>query len=171
MRHEVAAPMTVPVPTTSHRNASPAPQAATAARLARGVTVLALAALALGSVGCKAHSPVILKPTTDFYAERGASKYPPHNNKVFITQQELPADSVEVLGRIEHGRVWYGSWKNIRGPMADEGRKMGADAVMNVRAWKQPSGWSWASPHGTGVAVKIKDPDRLDLSKFDGESF
>ena len=75
----------------------------------------------------------------------------------------------EIIASIEVGKVWYGSSKHILSSMAVRAREIGADAVIEVKTWRQPSGWSWAAPHGSGKAIKILDPSSIDLSNFKGE--
>lgn len=123
----------------------------------------------LGLVGCSAHSPFIIKNTTDIN-QRSVVKYPPHGNRVFVTKESLPPSvKYEVLGQLEVGKVWYGSSNKVLQSLADGARKLGADAVVDVKTWYQPSGWSWAAPHGSGKAVKIIDPASADFSRFRGE--
>ncbi len=127
--------------------------------------------IVLGLAGCSApaHSPFIIKSTTDVN-QLGATKYPPHSNRVFVTSASLPATtSYEVLGSLEVGKVWYGSSKKVLQSLADGARKLGADAVVEVKTWKQASGWSWAAPHGSGKAVKITEPASVDFSNLEGD--
>lgn len=128
-----------------------------------------LGALAVGLYGCSAHSPLIVTSTTDV-TQVAEKKYPPHQNKVFVTNQLLPESArYEVLGKIEVGKVWYGSSHKVLESLADGARELGADAVVEVKTWHQPSGWSWAAPHGSGKAVKITDPSSVDFSALTGE--
>ena len=120
-------------------------------------------------MSCSAHNPFIITNTTQ--AENVSNnKYAPHTNKVFITSESLPTTAnFEIIASIEVGKVWYGSTKNISSSMAVRAREIGADAVIEVETWRQPSGWSWAAPHGSGKAIKILDPASIDLSKLQGE--
>jgi len=125
--------------------------------------------IVLGLVGCSAHNPFIIKNTTDIN-QSGVTKYPPHCNRVFVTNESLPPTAkYEVLGQLEVGKVWYGSSDNVLESLADGARKIGADAVVEVETWHQPSGWSWAAPHGSGKAIKITDSASMDFSKLQGE--
>jgi hypothetical protein len=111
--------------------------------------------------GCAAHSPMIVKNTTDTHPV-SQSRYPAHHDKVFVTQQPLPSGvAAEELARIDVGKIWYGSSKNVEISMADRARELGANAVVQVKTWHQPSGFSWAAPHGSGVAVRV-DPKVLE---------
>jgi hypothetical protein len=66
----------------------------------------------------------------------------------------------EVIGIIDVGKIWYSGADGIRGEMAQRARALGADAVINAKQWRQPSGFAWAAPHGRGEAVKLLDKDK-----------
>jgi len=59
------------------------------------------------------------------------------------------------------GKIWYSGADDIMGEMAHRGRELGADAVINIKQWRQPSGFAWAAPHGHGEAVKILNKDKV----------
>ena len=125
--------------------------------------------ITMGLAGCSAHNPFIIKNTTDIN-QVGATKYQPHSNRVFVTSTILPTTAqYEVLGTLEVGKIWYGSSDNVLQSLADGARELGADAVMDVKTWHQPSGWSWAAPHGSGKAVKITKSTSVDLSNLGGD--
>jgi uncharacterized protein YbjQ (UPF0145 family) len=87
-----------------------------------------------------------------------------------VTRASLPATAkYEVLGQLEVGKVWYGSSRNVLKSLADGARKLGADAVVEVKTWRQPSGWSWAAPHGSGMVVKITEPGSVEFSILGGD--
>ncbi|MCF8082703.1 MAG: hypothetical protein K9M96_06395 [Deltaproteobacteria bacterium] len=117
--------------------------------------------------GCSAHSAWITKDTTDT-APITETAYPAHNNKVFVTENSIKEGQFTPVARIDIGKVWYGSTDNVLESMAIRAREIGADAVIDVKTWRQPSGWSWAAPHGSGLAVKMKDND-LDFSGLSGK--
>jgi uncharacterized protein YbjQ (UPF0145 family) len=120
-------------------------------------------------VGCSAHNPFIITNTTDVN-QLSTSKYEPHNNRIYVTSANAPATAkYEVLGQVEVGKVWYGSSQDVLQSLADAARKLGADAVVEVQTWLQPSGWSWAAPHGSGKAIKITEPASVDFSILEGE--
>lgn len=131
--------------------------------------IISVFMIILGLAGCSAHSPFIIKDTIDVN-QFEATKYPPHRNRVFVTSASLPATTkYEILGSLEVGKVWYGSSDNVIQSLADGARKLGADAVVEVKTWHQPSGWSWAAPHGSGKAVKIIKPANAELSNLRGD--
>lgn len=125
-----------------------------------------LLACVLGAIaGCSAHSPMILKNTTDV-SPTVSQRYPSHLNPVLVVEGPLPADiEYNVIATIDVGRNWYSGADGILVEMAQRAREMGADAVINVKRWRQPSGFAWAAPHGQGQAVRILNKDKArDLS-------
>jgi hypothetical protein len=110
---------------------------------------------------------MILKPTTDVAAV-SSQKYPAHTNPVLVVEGPLP-DSIEyeVIATIDIGKIWYSGSDGLLAEMAIKAKQLGADAVINVNRWRQPSGFAWAAPHGKGQAVKIlKKPANMDLSSL-----
>jgi hypothetical protein len=125
--------------------------------------------MALLLTGCSAHSPFILTSTTDVN-QTSATRYAPHSSRILVTRASLPPTAkYEVLGQLEVGKVWYGSSRNVLQSLADGARNLGADAVVEVKTWHQPSGWSWAAPHGSGMAVKITEQGSVEFSKLGGD--
>ncbi len=118
--------------------------------------------------GCSAHSPFILKNSVDVLPV-AALGLEPHSKKVFVTRSRLDADTYEIVARIDIGRIWYGSSSNIMQSMATRARELGADAVVELSTWRQPSGFSWSAPHGSGKAVKFKSDTKPDLSEVPGD--
>jgi uncharacterized protein YbjQ (UPF0145 family) len=118
--------------------------------------------------GCSAHSPMIIKNTVDTES-RTTVQYPPTQQKIFVTGERLPADSYDPVARIDVGKIWYGSSQNVLVSLADRARELGADAVIDVKTWHQPSGFSWAAPHGSGLAVKVKDRASLEKGQIPGD--
>lgn len=126
-------------------------------------------ALLVGLEGCAAHSPFIFKNTTDSeaYSQTPAQA---HSNKVLFLDSSLPEGvKFEVLGEINAGRIWYGGTDSVLNQMAEKARELGADAVIEIGTWYQPSGFAWAAPHGTGKAIRILNKGSVDLSKLGGQ--
>lgn len=82
---------------------------------------------------------------------------------IFITQSGLPTDlEYEVIGLIKaNARQGYDSAESLYPMLADEARKVGANAVINVYGGRAVSAFSWASPYTGGTAVKIKNTEAL----------
>lgn len=118
--------------------------------------------------GCSAHSAFIAQDTTDT-AQIGKTAYSAHENKVFVSTDSISDKTAfTTIAKIDVGKIWYGSTDNVRESMAIRAREIGANAVIKVETWRQPSGWSWAAPHGSGLAIKVNDPD-FDFSKLKGD--
>ena len=123
---------------------------------------------ALSLAGCSAHSPLILTNTTDS-EPIDTSKFKPHVESVFVTKQSLPADvEYDFVSTIDVGKIWYGSTGNVLESMGERARELGANAVIDVKTWHQPSGFSWAAPHGSGRAVVINDMEKFKSSGIVG---
>ena len=127
--------------------------------------LLYISALTLTLCACSAHNPFIVTSTTDV-KPAAARHYPAYVGPVLVVAGPLPSNArFEMIGEIEIGKVWYGGADRILQELADRARELGADAVIDVKTWHQPSGYSWAAPHGHGQAVKLLNPEELhDLS-------
>ena len=123
-----------------------------------------LATLA-GLAGCSAHHPLILKNTTDV-ATVAAEPLAPHSAPVLITEAALPESvGYQLIAQIDVGKAWYGRRQSVLEALAESAREIGADAVVEVKTWWQPSGYSWWAPHGRGKAVKLEaGAERIDLA-------
>jgi hypothetical protein len=118
--------------------------------------------------GCSAHNPLIIKNTTES-TKLTTKRYPAHSDPVFITEETLPSDfNYEIIEQIEIGKVWYGDKNDIEESLAIRAQQIGADAVIDVKTWHQPSGWSWAAPHGSGKAIKFSDKSSINLTEVKG---
>lgn len=125
---------------------------------------------AFSLAGCSAHSPFIGKDTEEVHHSGTSQKYDAHTKQVYVTIANLPPGiQYETLATLEIGKVWYGSDDKVRESMAEEARKIGADAVVEIKTWHQPSGWSWSAPHGSGKAIKLVDTAKMDWSDLGGE--
>jgi hypothetical protein len=124
--------------------------------------------LVLALAGCAAHSPMIMKNTVDVDANPNV-KAAAHNNKVLFVENTLPSNvKYDVLGEINIGKIWYGGGDALLDEMADKARALGADAVIEVGTWKQPSGFAWAAPHASGKAIKLLNKKSVDMKALAG---
>lgn len=124
--------------------------------------------LALLVSACSAHNPFIVSNKT-VSAPVSEAKFSPHSDKVFFTKQPLPLSvKFELISTIDVGKVWYGSSKSVYESMAERARQLGANAVVQVKTWHQPSGYSWSAPHGSGQAIHVDDIDQLDALNLQG---
>ena len=110
--------------------------------------------------GCSTHSIWIPVDTVSTQAVPG--RFPAHTNKVFLTDLPIPASvAYESLGRIDAGKTAACSTDRLLLMMANQSREIGANAVINLKTWRQPSGWSWNAPHGSGEAIRIANTNSL----------
>lgn len=117
--------------------------------------------------GCSAHSPFIIKNTTD--SSPVQHEYPPTQDRVFVTEQPLPASVTFVpIATVDVGKAWYGSTDGVLVAIADRARELGANAVIETKTWHQPAGFSWYSPEGSGLAVRVNDVKSLEASGVNG---
>ncbi len=117
--------------------------------------------------GCSAHSPFILKNTTD--SSLVQNKFPPSQERVFVTDQGLPGSVAFVpISTIDVGKAWYGSTDEVLATMADRARELGANAVIQTKTWHQPAGFAWYSPEGSGLAVRVNNVKSLETSGING---
>lgn len=90
-----------------------------------------------------------------------ANAYPPNNGRVCFLETPLPPSvKHEVLGKIRATKRSYGGTDELYEPMAYEARRLGADAIIGIRAgqrFKGPMPWRIMAPSSGGIAVKIFD--------------
>lgn len=85
------------------------------------------------------------------------------NTKTLVTFNSLPAQGdFEVLGRIEVYSRWFGSTRKAMALLGEKARSMGANAVVETAVWQAPAFPATVAPHGTGIAVRIKDLQLLE---------
>jgi uncharacterized protein YbjQ (UPF0145 family) len=78
----------------------------------------------------------------------------------------------QVLGRIAVRKQSYGSIDWALDRLAAEARKAGAIAVVDVVTSFAPAMGGWATPHATGIAVRITTPSIeavADMVRIKGE--
>jgi len=116
---------------------------------------------------CSAHSPFILNETIDSAAPDTTA--PASTDKVFITKQPLPPGvAFETVSTIDVGTLFYGSVDRVFVLMANRARELHANAVVEVKTWRQPSGYSYAAPDGSGIAVRVADIKAMESSGIQG---
>jgi len=123
--------------------------------------VLPALVLALSLVGCAATS------SSTVTAE--GKGLPPYTGKVFVTEEALPAGLKFVeIGQVEaDAKAGYGSGTNLYPLLADEARKLGANAVVEVGGGRRPTLLSWAAAFVYGKAIKIENLEELKKLKGD----
>lgn len=121
--------------------------------------VVIVCGLVLPIAACSAHSSMKLGSATDTVPVDTTQRVAPHSEPVFVTKETLAPGTYRVIARIDVGKSWYGGPTAVYQSLADRARELGADAVIQVETWLQPSGFSWAAPHGSGQAVKLLKGD------------
>lgn len=132
-------------------------------------TMIAVIALAALASGCSTHSPMRMSNAATVTGN-SSTTYAAHTNKVFVTEEVLAsAVQYERLGQIDIGMTTYSSMEEVLKRLANKARELGADAVVDVHTWRQPSGWAWIAPQGKGQAVRFKDKASVDFSALKGD--
>ena len=96
--------------------------------------------------------------TVDYVSVSEQTKGP-----IFITSTDLPEGlDYEVIGVVKaNARQGYSGVQSLYPLLADEARKVGANAVINTYGGRAVSAFSWAAPYTGGTAIKIKNADKL----------
>jgi hypothetical protein len=121
--------------------------------------------------GCSApHSPANFRSVTVTAPAVAPSKtYPARKDTIWVTKADIPPGvKYEVLEVLDVGGKWYGGSEKAYIMLAKRARKIGADAVIRVSTWHQPSAFSWAAPQGHGEAIKFLAPRSFDVTKLEG---
>lgn len=130
------------------------------------IPLIAVAALASG---CATHSPMRMSNAASV-TSKSTTTYAAHTNKVFVTEAVLASSiQFERLGQIDIGMTTYSSMDEVLKRLANKARELGADAVVDVHTWRQPSGWAWIAPQGKGQAVRFTDKASIDFMELKGE--
>ena len=87
----------------------------------------------------------------------------PSQGPVFVSQNSIPAElGHKVLGSVKaNARTGTDRVEKLYPLLAEEARKMDANAVFNARGGHAPAAFSWAAPFVTGQAVRVDDPEKL----------
>ncbi|QJD59751.1 hypothetical protein HG264_12965 [Pseudomonas sp. gcc21] len=83
---------------------------------------------------------------------------------IFIMRTSLPSDvEYEVIGQIKaNARTGYDNVESLYPMLAEEARKVGANAIVDVYGGRTVSAFSWAAPFTGGTAVSVEDPSLLN---------
>lgn len=115
-----------------------------------------LLALVAAVAGCASG----VKTKTELVGGRNAS-VTARNGPVCMLAGGLP-DGIQsvAIGKMKATKGTYGAVDNLMLPMADEARRVGADAIINLQAgqrFKGPLPWRYNAPTGAGIAVRFVD--------------
>lgn len=125
----------------------------------RSLRVFSALVFALSLAGCAATS------TSTVSSE--AKGLPAYTGKVFVTEEALPPglqfiEVGEVEAEIKSG---YESGTKLYPLLAEEARKLGANAVVEVGGGRRPTLLSWAAAFVYGKAIKVENLDELKALK------
>jgi hypothetical protein len=96
----------------------------------------------------------------------------PHNDLICMLAGMLPEEyEYSHIGRINVGKGTYGSQDEVLQAMANEARRIGVDAIIDLQS-KSRHGiapWRYSTPVSDGLLVKLKaDSAPLDCEKAGG---
>jgi len=90
------------------------------------------------------------------------TKKPCYEGKVFLTECGLPAsEPAEQIGKVDVSTVTDQPTDTVLIMLSDQARAAGANAVIDLKIWRQGSGFSWKAPQGSGLAVRVADTNSL----------
>jgi hypothetical protein len=111
--------------------------------------------------------------TSVVFASEERDTLKPHNALVCMLNGALPEEIKYVeIGRITATKGTYGGVDEVLQAMADEGRRIGVNAIVELRSRQRGSvlPWRHASPIGNGRLVKLDaDSPALDCEKIGGK--
>ncbi len=85
------------------------------------------------------------------------------NGPIYITTASIP-NKIEyvVIGSIKaNARSGYDSTESLYPLIANEAKKVGANAVIEVYGGRSVSAFSWSAPYVGGIAIRVKDIEKL----------
>lgn len=92
------------------------------------------------------------------------------NKKVFLMEAALPDPAAyQVLGEIKVIRIDDVGYAAIYQELANKALDVGADAVVEIATWREPTTRTFGSPQGMGKAIKVKKGVKIDFSKMKGQ--
>jgi hypothetical protein len=129
-----------------------------------------LALLALVCFGCAQDNAITANTDRDLFIGKPAAVAPEANKKIFLTEESLP-DGVKYqeLGEIKIIRMGSVGFPAIYQAIANKALDVGADAVIKIGVWRQPTNRTFGSEQGAGVAVKFEDVSKVDLAGMKGQ--
>jgi len=132
------------------------------------IFILILVSLCCTLPGCSKN-----KDSLDKDNHRETKQFQKHTNKVYLlTQANLPPEiQYQIVDNLDVSKKTYGSSDHVKRELADEARNKGADAIIGLKIWFSPSLFGWATPHASGIAIKIINSANVDLRSLDGELF
>lgn len=86
-----------------------------------------------------------------------------HAGKVLVTFNQLPPiGTYQIIGPISVFKRWFGGTGAAMQLLGEKARELGANAVVDSRVWLAPAFPAQVAPHGSGMAIRVKDPKVLE---------
>lgn len=95
-----------------------------------------------------------------------------HAGKILVSFNQLPASGdFEIIGPISVYKRWFGGTGAAMQLLGQKARELGANAVVESRVWLAPAFPAQVAPHGSGIAVRIRDIKILEALVDDASSW
>ncbi|NTV71558.1 MAG: hypothetical protein HGA71_15605 [Azonexaceae bacterium] len=83
-------------------------------------------------------------------------------SRTLVTTNALPAEGdFKIIGPLNVHARWPGSTHKATKLLAEQAKSLGANAVVEARVWQDLAFPAGIAPHGSGIAVRIKDEELL----------
>jgi uncharacterized protein YbjQ (UPF0145 family) len=91
--------------------------------------------------------------------------------RVVVSQDVVPTGiEYKVLGEVKANfRAGYDSAESLYPLLAAEAKKLGANAVVNVKGGRRVTAFSWSAAYVSGTAIRVGDPE--SLRRLSGSSY
>ena len=123
--------------------------------------------MVLVGVGCAQDNAITANKDRDLFLGKPAATADETNKKIFLTGESLPDGATyQELGEIKIIRIGSVGFPAIYQALANKALDVGADAVIKVTLWRQPTTKTFGSEQGAGTAVKFEDASKVDLSNM-----
>ena len=121
-------------------------------------------------LGCTTDNVMSTKTNANIFRGTPGPVRPASDNKVYLTKEQIhEKDGYKVLGEISVSNLRKDGEDKILQKIGNRAWEVGADAVMQVSVWWQPTTEAWAAPQGFGIAIKLDKNSTVDLTKYDGK--
>jgi hypothetical protein len=82
---------------------------------------------------------------------------------VLVSREAVPTGiEYKVLGTVKANfRAGYDSAENLYPLLAEEAKKLGANAVVNAQGGRRVTAFSWSAAYVSGTAIRIGDTENL----------
>lgn len=93
-----------------------------------------------------------------------------HAEPVCLLKSPMPsAIKHKLIGEVSSSKQFYGGTEAMVVRVANEARKLGADAIVSFQAGHSIGAFAWARPYAFGNAVKVENRADLNCIALGGE--